>query len=193
MKSLCPSNRRSGLTLIELLVVMVIIAILATLLFPVLRSARQYARRAACINNLKQIGYATQMWADDNDQILPAPPAAANSDIGAFAYATDYMIGKDPVLHCPAETNGARSYSVNPHPMNKSLGNVLTSRIIWAGDGYVDPNTGVCQGLFKSSPNYTREGLGEVAYRHLNTAVFLFCDWHVAPHACGTVDPGQWR
>lgn len=57
-----------GFTLIELLVVIAIIAILAAILFPVFAAARENARRAQCISNMKQIALATKMYVDDNGQ-----------------------------------------------------------------------------------------------------------------------------
>src|SRR2546423_2637609 len=61
---------RSGFTLIELLVVIAVIAILAAILFPVFAQARATARKAACASNLKQIGLAFGMYAQDYDEML---------------------------------------------------------------------------------------------------------------------------
>ena len=64
--------RTRGFTLIELLVVIAIIAILAAILFPVFARAREKARQASCLSNLKQLGLATLMYTQDNDETLPA-------------------------------------------------------------------------------------------------------------------------
>jgi prepilin-type N-terminal cleavage/methylation domain-containing protein/prepilin-type processing-associated H-X9-DG protein len=61
-------RRRKGFTLIELLVVIAIIAILAAILFPVFAQARDKARQASCISNLKQICLAGLMYAQDWDE-----------------------------------------------------------------------------------------------------------------------------
>lgn len=57
-------------TLIELLVVVAIIAILAAILFPVFGRARENARRSSCLSNMKQIGTATIMYAQDYDESI---------------------------------------------------------------------------------------------------------------------------
>ncbi|MBI5830728.1 MAG: DUF1559 domain-containing protein [Armatimonadetes bacterium] len=62
---------RPAFTLIELLVAMAIIAILATILFPVFAQAREKARQTACLSNLKQLGLATEAYAQDYDERLP--------------------------------------------------------------------------------------------------------------------------
>jgi prepilin-type N-terminal cleavage/methylation domain-containing protein/prepilin-type processing-associated H-X9-DG protein len=62
---------RRGFTLIELLVVIAIIAILAAILFPVFAKAREKARQASCLSNLKQLGLAVIMYAGDYDGIYP--------------------------------------------------------------------------------------------------------------------------
>ena len=62
---------KRGFTLIELLVVIAIIAILAAILFPVFARAREKARQAACLSNMKQIALGMLMYIQDYDERLP--------------------------------------------------------------------------------------------------------------------------
>jgi prepilin-type N-terminal cleavage/methylation domain-containing protein len=64
-------STRRGFTLIELLVVIAIIAILAAILFPVFARARESARKTSCLSNLKQLGLASHMYAQDWDELFP--------------------------------------------------------------------------------------------------------------------------
>jgi len=64
-------RRRRGFTLIELLVVIAIIGILAAMVFPVFARARESARKAVCLSNVKNIALAIQMYLADNNDTLP--------------------------------------------------------------------------------------------------------------------------
>ena len=65
------TQKRRAFTLIELLVVIAIIAILAAILFPVFARARENARKASCMSNMKQIGLGVMQYVQDYDEKFP--------------------------------------------------------------------------------------------------------------------------
>jgi prepilin-type N-terminal cleavage/methylation domain-containing protein/prepilin-type processing-associated H-X9-DG protein len=73
-------SRRRGFTLIELLVVIAIIAVLMAILFPALNRAKEQGKRAACMNNLKQMGLAWIVYADENDDKIVNGEADEGND-----------------------------------------------------------------------------------------------------------------
>ncbi|MBI4027545.1 MAG: prepilin-type N-terminal cleavage/methylation domain-containing protein [Verrucomicrobia bacterium] len=65
------SSRRPAFTLVELLVVVAIIALLAAMLLPALKNAREAAKKTGCVHNLKQIGQLIHLYANDNNGQAP--------------------------------------------------------------------------------------------------------------------------
>jgi len=117
------SNQRHGFSLIELLTVIAILALLLAILSPALSQARHHARRAACAANLRQVGVAIHLYAQDFADTIPFGPAGRpvtgsnfytvtgnvtsllsledGTPVGLGLLLKDYLFHQPMVLFCP--------------------------------------------------------------------------------------------
>jgi prepilin-type N-terminal cleavage/methylation domain-containing protein/prepilin-type processing-associated H-X9-DG protein len=96
--------RHSAFTLIELLVVVAIISLLAAMLAPALRQARDKAKQIKCMSNLKQVGLATLLYQGDDDGRLPQ---SMQNIGGSYRYRwhwllRSYLQYRNDIFACPA-------------------------------------------------------------------------------------------
>jgi prepilin-type N-terminal cleavage/methylation domain-containing protein/prepilin-type processing-associated H-X9-DG protein len=105
-------NPKRAFTLLELLVVTAIVAILAVLLLPALSAAKNQARRATCLNNLRQINLGTHLYADDHGEVLTLVSTNHSPDIWtdykswmrSYAGLNGPSSAQDTLFACPADT-----------------------------------------------------------------------------------------
>ncbi len=116
------SSPRRAFTLIELLVVIAIIAILAAILFPVFARAREQARKTSCLSNLKQIGLACHMYAQDYDELFPVDNHICNPHLRFVNQVMPYMKNMQ-ILYCPSARRMGMNYLVDT-PANEAAGNI---------------------------------------------------------------------
>jgi prepilin-type N-terminal cleavage/methylation domain-containing protein/prepilin-type processing-associated H-X9-DG protein len=194
----------SAFTLIELLVVIAIIAVLAAILFPVFSQAREKARQASCLSNLKQIGLAVLQYAQDYDERLPgvrnpAAPGGSHPDTVAMLhpYTRSIQIWRCP-SHADASLEGPQyfSYGYNYYHLGRPSDDDWARN---AGGGIsmaalTRPSHTVCMAevrpsvpspgnlacwLQRPADPTDRDYAGRPAYRHHNRCAVLYCDGHV--------------
>ncbi|MFC1479607.1 type II secretion system protein, partial [Planctomycetota bacterium] len=180
VKAVRASDSLTGFTLIEILVSIAIIGILASILLPVLSSARNSARLVNCSSNLRQVGFGFHMYAIEFAGAIPhedngdtQPPF----DCGWYILIKEYS-DNDTVFLCPSEIHEKKYFS---YKMNSKLETekkpffdidrgCKLGQTILVFDGRID-NKGV-----RSAPKGT---WNMVSDRHGKPSNILFLDNHV--------------
>lgn len=158
-----------GFTLIELLVVIVIIAILAAILFPVITKARLKAQQTQCLNNVRQITQGVLIYAQDHDQKFPV----AYPESGAFWSGLGLDAG---VYVCPSYNQDARGYAYNMWLGDQSLSSrtlpSAVDTVLIADSDKKEGDDAKYDGLLLTA--------ADISYRHLNeTALIGYADGHI--------------
>jgi prepilin-type N-terminal cleavage/methylation domain-containing protein/prepilin-type processing-associated H-X9-DG protein len=122
--------KQRAFTLIELLVVIAIIAILAAMLLPALSKTKDKAKASSCLNNLRQWGIATHMFAVDNADFLPKDGTPNGTSVNEGWYVDlPQVLGIPPYRAYPWRTNETvdpgRSVWICPANIRRSIGNNL--------------------------------------------------------------------
>jgi prepilin-type N-terminal cleavage/methylation domain-containing protein len=139
------SRRAQAFTLIELLVVIAIIAILAAMLLPALARAKESGKSIACLNNLRQLSLASQMYVNDNHDFYPP---RNNVSRWPNQFYDDY--GRDvKLLFCPSETI-AKPANDGESPSNNVADTAPRSYLINGWNDYFQDalNPGVFEGQY---------------------------------------------
>lgn len=201
-----PSSRSKvsllAFTLIELLLVIAIFALLASLLLPALSRSKAKAYNAACVNNLRQLGIATRLYSDENEErlpsaeILPSQPINPSKPLPRICDVLAKYVGKveatngtgAKVFSCPSDRKGrfvaeGSSYEWNAELNGQRMDVTRTSSAFLLRE-MGNPDAGITNFVLTFPPG-TTPLLLDYDESHPRSTGFgmnaVFMDGHVAP------------
>jgi prepilin-type processing-associated H-X9-DG protein/prepilin-type N-terminal cleavage/methylation domain-containing protein len=167
-------------TLIELLIVISIIAILASLLLPALKTAKEQAQAIKCASNLKQIGLIFRIYADDYKDFFPITGAfEGKGHVGEqWFWILQPYSNTTKIWLCPSDNNPWRRYVGNPYC---SYGANAAIRPTFTDSKKMDNVRYPSEMALLMDATYRQVDWGGtyIAYRHSRGANVLYVDGHV--------------
>ena len=199
--------KKDSFTLIELLVVIAIIAILAAILLPALNSARERGRSASCINNLKQIGLALDMYESTYEWYPHYNLHTGTANVWGSIFMQRFGLAKE-IFICPSwpdgvngvgiesngksimKTNCSYGYSRGIHRGAAQKSCLKRTAIKYFSKMYTVMDSQkagtTTEGYYITNWSKVDSGdFGQVSPRHNQSANVAFADAHVANIACG--------
>lgn len=186
--------RLKAFTLIELLVVIAIIAILAAMLLPALAKAKDKARKAQCISNLRQVAYSFHMYIDDNNNTLPLPHLLGFSSyrlawdtMSLCSFFNSYISASNKVWLCPAGrpilatnlVNYAWSRATNVMgKADQTVQNMSSQAVMWDNLSFALPSVLNISESPSGGPPIAPAALRYFPHNNRKKANYLYLDGH---------------
>lgn len=193
-------RQRGGFTFLEILFIVGIGVLLMVIMLPVFSAAKKKGRKAQCMSNLRQIGFALQLYAQDNDELLPHwmnrrhdaegekseqddPQALYDSLVfkarepGIFYCAADFYAGED--IDVFGVNHKYSSYFYNFKQPGSPGGTVMVGGVYKGGRLFIPPAD---YPLVRDANNVESmemvKGKRAIGCRHLGAVNVLYLDWH---------------
>jgi prepilin-type processing-associated H-X9-DG protein len=193
-------TRRSGFGFIEILIIVTIGCVLLLIILPVFSTVRKKTRRTTCLSNLRQVGMALQLYAQDYDEFMPPWANCRRGEDGKSTpwdspenmYQSVYRKAKDPrILFCPTDIYAHRdidvfgvnhkysSYYFHMQPPGSPEGILTVTGLTGGGAIAVGPASYPLVRDSNLGHKEMLDGTQADGCQHANTVNIIYLDFHV--------------
>lgn len=197
------ANRRSGITLLEILIVTTIGILLMFMFLPIFSAVKKRTMRTECLSNLKQIGTALQLYAQDNNEMLPCWRNRRTDEKGVatiwdspenLSMAVTLKSREPRIMFCPTDDYARKdiqvfgvnhkfsSYFFNMQPMDSPDGNLTITGLILGGSVAVPPADYPMVRDCNLDVKETVDGKPARGCQHLGEVNIIYVDLHIEHH-----------